>query len=1114
MNTCIRPLWISISFLLIFLFYGQSGWSVPASPDSFYVYQPDGTPIEVQLKGDEYQHWVETTEGYSVQRSPQNNIWYYVEYFIGKRPVLTQFPADQLPPRMLKKHIKPIREVYLEGSEDETSDEPSMDRSLPQSEDKQSRFVPEGVAPIVMSGKVLFILVQYQDTPFTYPAADWASFLSDDIADFFNTASSGKVNLTPALESHGTADDGVVGWLTVSRDYPYNPGIQVGLSTSDRTALVQYAIEEADAFVDYASYDENGDGFIDADELAITIVVAGYERAYGGGTYTPAVWGHKSSISPVTVDGVLVGAYHNRKGGYAMFGEVQRSTETNGHQATMGIMVHELGHLIFGFPDLYDTDGSSSGIGAFCVMSGGSWGRSSDATWSGETPVMPCASIKYQAGWAAGSSLCGTQSITASGATTANFSNTVFRAKTNNFPNDTQYFLVENRQPIGYDRGLERYLGTSFGGLAIFHVDDTQTDNEDDDHRWVDLEEADGIQLGDSSGSAAKLWFNGQSANPGGFTASSTPDSDLYSGSASQVSLTDISTSGEIMTAVLAAGSGYCLPDTILLYEDFDRTIPPPGWSIVDNSGSGKEWLFNNIRGNSNQTAGSGNFADADGAYYYFDLGMTTANDMDTAMLSPFFNPTGHSQLTLSFKSYLLTQDSDTANVDIRCSGDNWQWHNIWSKEGTFSYPGVTDEPQIDISSSINGSTGCQIRFRYIGWVHQWQVDDIMIGGPLSQTQYNGNNYTLPADQWRLIGLPRNPGNSNTIKDLLADDLTEAQYDVRWAVFGRDKATSTNIKLALNTALTGGEGYWIMSYDGGELDLPGIPQTPVYSTDCPQGCFEIPLVKGVSTDEYRYNMLGNPFAWDVNWSDIKIKVTNSGSSTIYTPNAAETAGYSSKTIYTYNGSAYQAYDDITPGMLGTLTEFDGFFFKVVSGSIVDTYDTITMLVPAASLTTSSPSPSMRDKAASQKGWYVRLIATDSENDLIDSGNVLGQLTDSSYQYDSHDLEELAPMGETFLTVVFPHAEWLDYPGDYTSDYHPFMGAGDGRRVDQWDFEVRTNDPTRTVTLSWEGLPKVFRRSRLIDVETGEMINVNKVKQYTFTMSDTSRQFTWKFLNKR
>ncbi|NIN34446.1 MAG: hypothetical protein GTO60_04870, partial [Gammaproteobacteria bacterium] len=101
------------------------------------------------------------------------------------------------------------------------------------------------------------------------------------------------------------------------------------------------------------------------------------------------------------MDGVIVGDYHGGRGGYAQFGEIHSD-----HQATMGIMVHELGHLIFSLPDLYDTDGSSEGIGGFGVMAAGSWGKASTDTYSGQTPVLPCAWSRYNLGW-----IDGTESI-------------------------------------------------------------------------------------------------------------------------------------------------------------------------------------------------------------------------------------------------------------------------------------------------------------------------------------------------------------------------------------------------------------------------------------------------------------------------------------------------------------------------------------------------------------------------------------------------------------------------------------------------------------------------------------------------------------------------------
>ncbi|GAG15788.1 unnamed protein product, partial [marine sediment metagenome] len=248
------------------------------------------------------------------------------------------------------------------------------------------------------------------------------------------------------------------------------------------------------------------------------------------------------NVSAPTVDGVIVGDSHSGAGGYAQFGEIHQSGATDQHQATMGIQVHELGHLIFGLPDLYDTDGSSDGIGRWGVMSGGSWGRSSSDTYSGETAVLPCAWTKYNRGWVAGNDGDGMESLTAAGDNSATSSNTVFRASTHNIPDE--YFLVENRRPVGYDRGLERWYGTTFGGLAIFHIDDGQASNSNDNQRLVDVEEADGDS--DNPLDKTDLWSPSTATL---FNDSSVPNSDQYDSSPSDVSISNISPSATVTTA-------------------------------------------------------------------------------------------------------------------------------------------------------------------------------------------------------------------------------------------------------------------------------------------------------------------------------------------------------------------------------------------------------------------------------------------------------------------------------------------------------------------------------------------------------------------------------------
>jgi M6 family metalloprotease-like protein len=420
------------------------------------------------------------------------------------------------------------------------------------------------------NGKVLFILAKFSNRAPFYSASSFASFLKNKIKDFYSKASHGKVTLSPASETYGTANDGIVGWLNLGFNHP-NTGSNLGNIQNQKIAKV--AIEKANPYVNFASYDTNGDGYVDADELAVVVIVAGYERSVSA-AYTPTVWGHKWSLDNIgvpTVDGKMVGAHHGGKGGYALFGEIHRSNSTDRHMATMGIMVHEIGHLIFGLPDLYDTDSSSSGIGSFCVMSGGSWGKAATDTYSGQRPTMPSAWIKYNRGWSDGAASGDlSQLITASGSSTATSSNTTYRKLTDT---DGEYFIVENRAPLGYDKGLQKWLGTSFGGIAIYHVDENVATNAADPHRKVDLEEADGTVMLKTAGSKTDMWYIG---NKTVFSPTTTPNTKTYNGKSSCIKIETKSAPGATMKVSFTQTSGCCTAQTCGSFTtDCDPNVAP-----------------------------------------------------------------------------------------------------------------------------------------------------------------------------------------------------------------------------------------------------------------------------------------------------------------------------------------------------------------------------------------------------------------------------------------------------------------------------------------------------------------------------------------------------------
>jgi len=504
------------------LFMAPQLQAAPSTGQLLQLSQPDGATFLARRVGDEWCNRIETSTGHSIQQDG-SGYWRYVAGITGSRLSLSDRRADQPPVSQLQ--LQPHLHAPC-----------TVPESIAQRGTRQQD--PSIFADF--TGHVVFLLASFSDAPGTWSEEDFAAFLEQDVGDFYRTSSHGAVDLLPADEQYGVPANGVVGWLDLGYRHP-NPG---GSIDRRNQMITRDAILASDPYIDYASYDANSDGYVDADELAVVVITAGFEAATGA--YGPSVWGHQWDLGLLgapKVDGVRVGDGHMDSGGYCQFGETHRSTEDDAHQATMGIMVHELGHLIFRLPDLYDTDYSSNGAGIFCHMSFGTWGASLDDAYSGETPVMPCAYVRQTMGWVTPMSGSGTASLVATGASVADGTNTVHQARTQD---TSQYFLLENRSPVGYDRGLEVWLGASFSGIALWHIDTSVGGNSNDARRLVDLEESDGSA---TASEATNLWYQGNPMGGTVFDNTSVPSSKLNNGRPSGVTVTGFSIPGKTMQA-------------------------------------------------------------------------------------------------------------------------------------------------------------------------------------------------------------------------------------------------------------------------------------------------------------------------------------------------------------------------------------------------------------------------------------------------------------------------------------------------------------------------------------------------------------------------------------
>ncbi|MEY2521854.1 MAG: hypothetical protein QOJ66_419 [Ilumatobacteraceae bacterium] len=290
-----------------------------------------------------------------------------------------------------------------------------------------------------------------------------------------------------------------------------NFGIGRPSGTTRARDMAQDAFVAADPHVNFGPYDNDGNGFVDA----FIVVHAGSGGEQTGNSND--IWSHKWTLaSAQTTDNTKVFGYL-----------------TIPEDARIGVCAHELGHLLFGFPDLYDTDDSSEGIGNWCLMAGGSWNG------NGDTPSHPSAWCKVNQGWAS------VTNVTQNGNITVNdvkSSKQVFRLWKDG-ASGQEYFLLENRQLTGFDSHLPG------DGLLLWHIDDSKPTNTDENHYKVGLVQADGLRN-------MELRVNrGDSGDPfpgsKGVTSVSnttTPNTKSYTGTETCVSLTNVPASAASMT--------------------------------------------------------------------------------------------------------------------------------------------------------------------------------------------------------------------------------------------------------------------------------------------------------------------------------------------------------------------------------------------------------------------------------------------------------------------------------------------------------------------------------------------------------------------------------------
>jgi immune inhibitor A len=397
---------------------------------------------------------------------------------------------------------------------------------------------PDG-KPIYTKGRgpsgtinALAILVEFTDkTPGTtaafFDTLIFAAPPSVSVRDYYDEISYGildivTVNLPSAL-----------GWNLAPQTYAYYCNGQYGFGSYPQNAqrLVEDIVAAVDPLVNFANYDNDGDNFVDA----LFVVHAGQGAEWTGSVND--IWSHKwQTWNTPLVDGVYVSTYSMECEYWATPGDM-----------TIGVYCHELGH-VFGLPDWYDYGYDSAGLGRWCLMAGGSWNGA-----NGASPAHVTAEGRWRLGFVTPVMLANSALGVPIPQVETNQAGSVFYVWSGGASNN-EYFLVENRQAVGYDAALPGH------GLFIYHVDDYKSGNNNQctdhqncncsQHYEVALEQADGLlnlEKYNNSGDAGDP-YPGTSNNTT-FNLTSTPNSGAYSDCSSTVSITNISASAATMYA-------------------------------------------------------------------------------------------------------------------------------------------------------------------------------------------------------------------------------------------------------------------------------------------------------------------------------------------------------------------------------------------------------------------------------------------------------------------------------------------------------------------------------------------------------------------------------------
>lgn len=563
----ISYLTVTLALLLPVLLPARKAHSGPV-----LLCQPDGSSFTATIVGDEFSHVTMTAAGEAVVQDA-DGWWCYAlfdadghRHCSGKRVGANPDPAAaaasrRIPFDKLVSQAEARRFIPVEDRETEC-----LVRRL----NRQNFGTPEvSSGMLTKSGTVtkhgIIILCAFKDVPFRYTRQNFLDMIGR--TGYSDSGATGCAKEYFESQFHGlyNFEFDISEIVTLSRERSYYGGNNEDGDDKNPEQMVKEACQLAKtAGIDFSLYDDDNDGRVDN----VFIFYSGADEAEGGGD--DCIWPHSWYLySGARINLVIDGKRIDR---YACASELAAKAWGAGGKPSsygmtpIGTFCHEFSHTL-GLPDFYDTDYEKSGGTAKGLWGSTSLMDSGNENNSSNTPPAYNSMEREILGIGMAENLPeGRVEISPLDA-----GGKFYRI---NSTTRGEYYLLEFRKAQGWDS----HIGGS--GLLVYHVDKSENDagssttysqklgrNLKAIERWEDYNEincrpdhqcADLIEAVTTARSVASVFFPNGSNNS--FSPTGTHKIAFWDGTTANITISNISMSGDVMSMSVAGDSGIEIP--------------------------------------------------------------------------------------------------------------------------------------------------------------------------------------------------------------------------------------------------------------------------------------------------------------------------------------------------------------------------------------------------------------------------------------------------------------------------------------------------------------------------------------------------------------------------